>query len=64
MDDDNDPYLNPTIFRHTGAINVFERTRSLVKLQTVMGHSDLKVTLTYLRGLQISRLTVDDMPEV
>ena len=27
-------------FRHAGAINVFEKTGSLLKLQQVMGHSD------------------------
>ena len=36
-------------FRHTGAIKVFEKTGSLLKLQQVMGHSDMKVSLTYLR---------------
>ena len=37
---------NPHSFRHTGAINVFEKTGSLQKLQQVMGHSDMKVSLT------------------
>jgi integrase len=49
-------------FRHTGAINVFERTGSIVKLQQVMGHGTLQVTLTYLRGLDVKQLQVDDMP--
>ena len=34
-------------FRHTGAIKVFEKTGSLLKLQQVMGHSDMK-SITYL----------------
>jgi integrase len=51
-------------FRHTGAINVFKKTASLVTLQQVMGHSSLKVTLGYLRGLDIPTLSVDDMPEL
>lgn len=51
-------------FRHTGAINVFEKTGSLIKLQQVMGHSNINVSLTYLRGLEIKQLVVEDMPEL
>jgi hypothetical protein len=29
-----------------------------------MGHSDIKVSLTYLRGLEIAELKEDDMPMV
>lgn len=49
-------------WRHHGAIKVFEKTGSLLKLQQVMGHSDLKVSLTYLRGLEIKQLDVEDLP--
>ena len=51
-------------FRHTGAIKVFEKTGSLLKLQQVMGHSDMKVSLTYLRGLEVNQLDVEDLPEL
>ena len=51
-------------WRHTGAINVFEKTGSLLKLQQVMGHSDMKVSLTYLRGLEVKQLDVEDLPEL
>jgi integrase len=51
-------------FRHTGAINVFEKTGSLIKLQQVMGHSNLNVSLTYLRGLEVKQLVEEDMPEL
>jgi len=51
-------------FRHTGAIKVFEKTGSLQKLQQVMGHSDMKVSLGYLRGLEIRQLNVEDLPEL
>ena len=51
-------------FRHTGAIQVFEKTGSLQKLQQVMGHSDMKVSLTYLRGLEVKQLDVEDLPEL
>ena len=32
-------------FRHTGAINVYERTGNLRTVQTVMGHASMAVTL-------------------
>ena len=51
-------------FRHTGAIKVFEKTGSLLKLQQVMGHSELTTSLIYLRGLEIKQLEVDDLPEL
>ena len=51
-------------FRHTGAIKVFEKTGSLQKLQQVMGHSDMKVSLIYLRGLEVKQLDVKDLPEL
>ena len=49
-------------FRHTGAIQVYEKTGSLTKLQQVMGHSSLQVSLTYLRGLEVKPLDAKDMP--
>lgn len=57
---------NQTLYslRHTGAIKVFEKTGSLQKLQQVMGHSDMKVSLTYLRGLEVKQLDVKDLPEL
>jgi len=51
-------------FRHTGAIKVFEKTGSLLKLQQVMGHSTLQVSLTYLRNLEVKELNVGDLPEL
>lgn len=51
-------------FRHSGAIQVFEKTGSLLKLQQVMGHSDMKVSLTYLRGLEINQIKRSDLPSV
>ena len=49
-------------FRHSGAINIFKRTGSLSKLQKAMGHSNMMVSMTYLRGLEISELEEGDMP--
>jgi len=51
-------------FRHSGAIETFKRTGSLTKLQRAMGHSSLQVSLTYLRGLEVTALTEEDMPMV
>ena len=51
-------------FRHTGAIRVFEKSGSLATLQRVMGHSDMKVSLTYLRGLEVKQLDVEDLPNL
>ena len=49
-------------FRHSGAIDLFKRTGSITKLQKAMGHSSIKVSLTYLRGLEVPELTEEDMP--
>lgn len=49
-------------FRHTGAVKVYEKTGSLTVLQQVMGHADLKTSLTYLRGLEIAELKEEYMP--
>jgi len=51
-------------FRHSGAIDIFKRTGSITKLQKAMGHSSLAVSLTYLRGLEVSDLEESDMPMV
>jgi integrase len=64
--------LNPDVgasvtiysFRHTGAIEIFKRTGSITKLQKAMGHSSINVSLTYLRGLEVSDLEECDMPMV
>jgi integrase len=50
--------------RHTGAIQVYEKSGSLTTLQQVMRHSSLQVSLTYLRGLEVKQLEVDDMPVI
>lgn len=44
---------NQTIysFRHTAAVNVYRKTKDLNILQQLLGHSDMIVTLKYLRGL-------------
>ena len=49
-------------FRHSGAIEIYKRTGSLSKLQKALGHSSLAVSLTYLRGLEVSELEESDMP--
>jgi len=60
----NLPEQDQTIysFRHSGAIETYKRTGSLSKLQKAMGHSSLTVSLTFLRGLEVSELEESDMP--
>ena len=48
----------------SGAIEIYKRTGSLSKLQKALGHSSLAVSLTYLRGLEVSELEESDMPMV
>ncbi|MFD1629997.1 tyrosine-type recombinase/integrase [Pseudopedobacter beijingensis] len=38
-------------FRHTGAVNVYKKCKDLHVIQKLLGHSDMIVTLNYLRGL-------------
>jgi len=40
-------------FRHTAAVNVYRKTKDLHILQQLLGHSDMIVTLKYLRGLGV-----------
>ena len=51
-------------FRHTGAIDVYKRTGSIEKLKAAMGHSNILVSLTYLRGLDVAELKEEDMPRL
>ena len=51
-------------FRHSGAINVFKKSNSIHLLKEVMGHSDVKVSLTYLRGLDVPKIREEDMPMI
>lgn len=51
-------------FRHSGAIDLFKRTGFISKLQSAMGHSSIKVSLTNLRGLEVHELKEVDMPMV
>jgi len=50
-------------FRHTGAIEVYKKTKDIVVVQQVMGHSSMQVTLGYLRNLEVPVLRVEDMPQ-
>jgi len=51
-------------FRHTGAISIYKKTGSLEKLKMAMGHSNIVVSQIYLRGLEVSNLSEDDMPSL
>jgi hypothetical protein len=41
---------------------VYEKSGALVKLQQVMGHSSLQVSLTYLRGFEVEQMELNHMP--
>lgn len=51
-------------FRHSGALELYKRTGSIEKLRAAMGHSSILVSLTYLRGLEITTLKQCDMPMI
>lgn len=55
---------NETIysFRHTAAVDVYRRTKDIHVLQQLMGHSDMIVTLNYLRGL--GEINLEKLKEV
>jgi len=46
---------NQTIysFRHSAAVDIYIRTKDLYLLKELLGHSDMLVTLKYLRGLGV-----------
>jgi len=48
-------------FRHRSVRNL-QKNGSITKLQKAMGHSSIKVSLTYLRGLEVPELSEEDMP--
>ena len=49
-------------FRHTGAIEVYKKTKDIAVVQQVLGHASMQVTLGYLRNLEVPVLRVEDMP--
>jgi len=46
-------------FRHTFACNLAKQNVSAVKIQKLMGHADLRMTMTYLRSLSVEDLRDD-----
>jgi integrase len=52
-------------FRHTGAVNMYLKTKDPYKIQQAFGHSSLRVTLTYLRNLGlVVDASLEDLPEL
>ena len=49
-------------FRHTGAIEVYKKSKDVAAVQRVMGHASMQVTLGYSRNLEVPVLRVEDMP--
>ena len=56
--------IRENIADHTGAIDIYKRTGSIEKLKAAMGHSNVMVSLTYLRGLDVAELKEEDMPKL
>jgi integrase len=46
-------------FRHTFACNLAKQNVSAVKIQKLLGHADLRMTMTYLRSLTVEDLRDD-----
>jgi integrase len=46
-------------FRHTFACNLARNNVSAIKLQMLLGHSDLKMTQKYLRSLDVEDVRED-----
>jgi integrase len=42
----------------------WSRSKPAKMIQKALGHSNLNVSLTYLRGLEVAELTEEDMPMV
>lgn len=51
-------------FRHTGAIEVYKKTKDIAVVQQVMGHASMQVTMGYLRNLEVPVLRIEDMPNL
>ena len=51
-------------FCHSRVIKIFKITDNTNKLKKTKRHSSINVSLTYLRGLEISEHTEEDMPVV
>ena len=53
-------------FRHTAAVQVYKKTKDIHILQQLLGHSNMIVTLTYLRGLGElnTEKLIEAMPEL
>lgn len=60
--------FNPHQFRHTFAINLLNCGTDIAKLKQLLGHSDIRMTCVYLRGLpnramlnDVNRLSLDNL---
>ena len=45
-----DPHQTLYSFRHSGAISIYNQTKSIYTLKEIMGHSSINTTESYLRG--------------
>lgn len=53
-------------FRHSAALSIYSKTKSVQKVRLAMDHQDIATTYTYLRSLDIYEDIIDltDLPEI
>lgn len=54
-------FIGAFLFRKFNT-DYFKRIGSITKLQSAKGHFSIKVSLIYLRGLEVPELSEEDMP--
>ena len=57
---------DPKIFSfcHSSVIKIFKSMDNINKLKKTNRHSSINISLTYLRGVKIPKLTQNDIPVV
>jgi site-specific recombinase XerD len=51
--------FHPHQFRHTFAVNFLKTSNNIAKLKQLMGHKDIRMTMTYLRCLPVDEMRGD-----
>ncbi|MFA5417034.1 MAG: tyrosine-type recombinase/integrase [Bacteroidales bacterium] len=52
--------------RHSAALNVYDKTKSIKKVQKLLDHSNIRTTFAYMRshGIDDDKLDINDMPNL
>jgi site-specific recombinase XerD len=51
--------FHPHQFRHTFAVNMLNAGTDIYKLKQLLGHTDIRMTASYLRGLPVKSMQQD-----